>query len=61
MNFQLVNVPAPNSVRNTCVFTAFEASDTPTNLEIALSRYKQTVATLQGSKWERYCPHTIHT
>ncbi len=38
MNFQIVNVPAPNSVRNTCVFTAFEAVDTPTNLDVALSR-----------------------
>ena len=32
MNFQIVNVPAPNSVRNTSVFNCFEAGDSITNL-----------------------------
>ena len=32
MNFQICNVAHPNSVNNTCVFCAFEASDNPTNL-----------------------------
>ena len=32
MNFQIVNVPAPNSVHNTCVFNCFEAEDFITNL-----------------------------
>ena len=40
MNFQIVNVAAPNSVHNTCVFCCFEAGDTVTNLHIALDRYK---------------------
>ena len=48
MNFQIVNVPAPNSVHNTCVFSCFEAGD---NLHIALDRYKDQVAHLQGMKW----------
>ena len=51
MNFQIVNVPAPNSVHNTCVFCCFEAGDTVTNLHIALDRYKDQVAHLQGMKW----------
>ena len=53
MNFQIVNVPAPNSVRNTCVFTVFEAVDTPVNLEIALSRYKEDVVSMSSAKWAR--------
>ncbi|KAL5481525.1 hypothetical protein EMCRGX_G021706 [Ephydatia muelleri] len=54
MNFQIVNVPAPNSVHNTCVFCCFEAGDTVTNLHIALDRYKDQVAHLQGMKWRQY-------
>ncbi len=39
MNFKVCNVAHPNSVNyNTCVFCAFEASDNPTNLKIALER-----------------------
>eukprot|EP00731_Ephydatia_muelleri_P028813 Em0020g457a len=54
MNFQIVNVPAPNSVHNTCVFCCFEAGDTVTNLHIALDCYKDQVAHLQGMKWRQY-------
>ena len=49
MNFQIaVNVAAPNSVHNTCVFCCFEAGDTVTNLHIALDHCKDQVAHLQG-------------
>eukprot|EP00731_Ephydatia_muelleri_P001906 Em0001g1906a len=54
MNFQIVNVAAPNSVHNTCVFCCFEADDTVTNLRIALDRYKDQVAHLQGMQWRQY-------
>ena len=40
MNFQIVNVAAPNSVHNTCVFCCYEASDTVTNLHIAHTAIK---------------------
>ena len=47
MNFQIVNLAAPNSVHNTCVFCCYEASDTVTNLHIALDRYKDQITHLQ--------------
>ena len=51
MNFQIVNTPTPNSVQNTCVFSFFEASDTTTNLHVALDRYKAQIEALEGLKW----------
>eukprot|EP00731_Ephydatia_muelleri_P000748 Em0001g748a len=51
MNFQIVNVAAPNSVNNTCVFCCFEADDSYTNLHIALEQYKEQVKHLQGMTW----------
>ena len=51
MNFQIVNVPAPNSVRNTCVFNCFEAGDSITNLHSALDRHREQVTQLQRMKW----------
>ena len=51
LNFQIVNVPYPNSVNNTCVFTAFVASDLVTNLHVALDRYKDQVTALQKTQW----------
>eukprot|EP00731_Ephydatia_muelleri_P011193 Em0006g87a len=51
MNTQIVNVAAPNSVNNTCVFCCFEADDSYTNLHIALERYKEQVEHLQGMTW----------
>eukprot|EP00731_Ephydatia_muelleri_P009645 Em0005g231a len=51
MNFQIVNLAAPNSVNNTCVFCCFEADDSYTNLHIALERYKEQVEHLQGMTW----------
>ncbi|KAL5500756.1 hypothetical protein EMCRGX_G012356 [Ephydatia muelleri] len=40
MNFQIVNVPTPNSIHNTCVFCCFAATDSVTNLHSALDRYR---------------------
>ena len=51
MSFQICNVPHPNSVENTCVFAAFEASDSALNLHIALDRYKDQVNNFNGTKW----------
>ena len=34
-SFQLCNVSRPNAVQNTCVFSVFEARDSPANLHIA--------------------------
>ena len=51
MNFQIVNVPHPNSIHNTCVFAVFEASDSVTNLHIALDRYKYQITALQNTQW----------
>lgn len=51
MNFQIVNVSHPNSIQNTCVFTAFEAPDSKTNLHITLERYQGAVSLLQSHTW----------
>ena len=51
MNFQIVNVPHPNSVHNTCVFAVFEASDSVSNLHVTLDRYKGKFKDLQKTKW----------
>ncbi|KAL5500755.1 hypothetical protein EMCRGX_G012355 [Ephydatia muelleri] len=40
MNLQIVNVPTPNSIHNTCVFCCFAATDSVTNLHSALDRYR---------------------
>ena len=58
MNFQIVNVPHPNSIRNTVVFTAFEAPDSITNLNICLERYQGPVSLLQSHTW-RYVNITL--
>ena len=51
MNFQVLNTPHPNSVNNTCVFLAYEGSDTKTNLNVALGRYQLQIKELQKCKW----------
>lgn len=69
MNFQIVNVPHPNSIQNTCVFAAFEAPDSKTNLHIALERYQGPVSLLQNHHWrylviypsDKYDPLTSQT
>ena len=52
MNFQIVNVQCPNSVGNTCVFVAFQAPDSLTNLHVALDRYKEQLDVLQHTQWK---------
>lgn len=52
MSVQLVNVEKPNSVKNSTVFSLFEAPDTVANLHIALDRYKNAISHIQGSKWK---------
>ena len=54
MNFQIINVAAPNSVQNTCVFCCFAAGDSVTNLHIALDRFRDQVKELQGMKWRKW-------
>ena len=51
LSFQILNVRTPNSKKNTCVIAMFEASDTVTNLHIALDRYSEQVADLQQLVW----------
>ena len=51
MNFEIVNVPAPNSVHNTYMFSCFEAGDCVTNLHSALDRFKDQVKQLQVMEW----------
>ena len=51
MNLQIVNVSCPNSIANTCIFTAFQAPDTVTNLHVALDRYKVQLKDLDGCTW----------
>ena len=50
-SLQIVNVEKPNSVKNSCVFTVFEAPDSVLNLHTALDRYTKTVSDLQVSLW----------
>ena len=54
VSFQIVNVPTPNSAKNTMVFSLFGAMDTRTNLHIALDRYSDEVKTLQVTTWRYY-------
>ena len=49
--FQLCNAPRANSVQNTCVFSVFEARDSPSNLHIALDRYHNQIGELQSTEW----------
>lgn len=51
MNFQICNVKNPNSPNNTCVFSVFEASDSPANLKIALERYREQINELKLKTW----------
>uniref|UniRef100_A0A1X7SR09 Uncharacterized protein n=1 Tax=Amphimedon queenslandica TaxID=400682 RepID=A0A1X7SR09_AMPQE len=51
MSFQVINVPKPNSVKNSTVFPLLEAPDSVSNLHIALDRYKNAITDLQTSVW----------
>ena len=50
MRFQIVNTEAPNSVHATCVFSCFEATDALSNLHVALDRFREEVADLNGMR-----------
>jgi hypothetical protein len=52
MNLQIVNVLHPNSIQNTCVFSAFEAPDSKTNLQVTMERYQGPVSLLQNHSWK---------
>ena len=52
MNFQIVNISAPNSVHATCVFSCFEASDSITNLHVALDRFRDEVTEIRNMTWK---------
>ena len=47
-NFQLVNIPHPNSVKKTILLSVFKAGDNTSNLHIALDRYKEHIQEAQG-------------
>ena len=51
MSFQICNLRAPNSVKNTCIFAAFQAGDTITNLHVALDRYQEQVNRIESLTW----------
>ena len=52
MNFQVMNLKNPNSIQNTCVFVAFQASDSPFNLHICMDRYSDQIDDLQRTEWK---------
>ena len=49
-NLQLVNIVAPNSVKNTALLSVFKAGNSTTNLHIALDMYREHVREAQGMK-----------
>lgn len=51
MAFEICNVINPNAMKNTVVFSAFEAPDSPHNLHLGLNRYIFDIDSLQGDKW----------
>ena len=53
ISFQICNTSSPNSVQNTCVFSVFEARDTPVNLHIALDRYHEQIESLKNTTWRQ--------
>lgn len=50
LNLQLVNVPHPNSIKNTALLSVFKADDSTANLHIALNMYQEHVKECQGMK-----------
>ena len=59
MSFQLGNVSCPNSLDNTCVFAAFNPSDSPVNLPVSLQRYREEVTHLQSLQFRYHAQNTI--
>ena len=52
MNFQIVNVPSPNTPHNTCVFSIFEAPDSTLNLQIVADWFAASVVELERESWK---------
>ena len=61
VSFQICNISSPNSVQNTCVFSVFEARDTPVNLHIALHRYHEQIESLKNTTWRQVTIFVIKT
>ena len=58
LNLQLVNIVAPNSVKNTALLSVFKVGNSTTNLHIALNMYREHVREAQGMKIRqdsKYC------
>ena len=47
-NFQVVNIPHPNSVKKTVLTSVFKAGDSSSNLHTALDRYREHIEEAQG-------------
>lgn len=60
MEFQIANVPKPNSPQNTVVFVLFEGKDTRNNLATILQGYKDQVEYLESTGW-RYVNFSLAT
>ena len=58
VSFQICNISSPNSVQNTCVFSVFEARDTPV---IALDRYHEQIESLKNTTWRQVTIFVIKT
>ena len=50
-SFQICNIPRPNSVQNTVIFSIFEAQDSVVNLHVALDRYSDQIKHLHSTLW----------
>ena len=49
-SFQICNVPHPNSCKNSCIFSIYEAADTTTNLKKAMELAQGMEAAEKDSK-----------
>ena len=52
MALQVCNTHTSNGSRNTFVFSLFEAGDSPTNLHIALDRYRHQFEEISATVWK---------
>ncbi len=59
-SFQICHIANPNSVKNSVVFSIFEAPDTYTNLNIALEPFKHQINSLCGKIIWRYVYMHMH-
>jgi hypothetical protein len=51
LSFEIGNLETPNACQNSILFSVFKAPDTPSNLHLALDRYKEDIDELQQSTW----------